>query len=160
MRITTRKGDVFCVEIEQSYKVFFQYIGNDMTQLNSSVIRVFKKHYSLDEEPVMDQIVCNGVSFYAHTILRVGIERGAWYKVGSHDDVGEEKNVRFRMFGDLDFSKINKSYRWYVWTMNQPLAFVGEMTDEYIDYNVGFVYSYLDIVEKIKTGYFLLKHID
>ena len=40
-RIVTKIGYVFCVEIDNKYKCFFQYVANDMTQLNSSVIRVF-----------------------------------------------------------------------------------------------------------------------
>lgn len=35
-------GDVFCVEIAPQSRKFFQYVGNDVTQLNSSVIRAFK----------------------------------------------------------------------------------------------------------------------
>lgn len=42
-RIVTRIGNVFCAEIEGKFKCFFQYIAKDMTQLNSSVIRVLEK---------------------------------------------------------------------------------------------------------------------
>ena len=41
-RIVTKMGDIFCVEIDNGYKRFFQYIINDIEALNSSVIRVFK----------------------------------------------------------------------------------------------------------------------
>lgn len=44
-RIVTKIGDVFCAEIDNRIKRYFQYIVNDMEQLNSSVIRVFKTHY-------------------------------------------------------------------------------------------------------------------
>ena len=44
-RIVTKIGDVFCAEIEGQCKRFFQYFAIDSTQLNSSVIRVFKQHY-------------------------------------------------------------------------------------------------------------------
>lgn len=37
-RIVTKIGDVFCIEIDGKYKCFFQYIANDLEQLNSSVI--------------------------------------------------------------------------------------------------------------------------
>lgn len=46
-RIVTKMGDIFCVEIDNGYKRFFQYIINDIEALNSSVIRVFKTHYPL-----------------------------------------------------------------------------------------------------------------
>lgn len=41
-RIVTKIGDVFCAEIDNRIKRYFQYIVNDMEQLNSSVIRVLK----------------------------------------------------------------------------------------------------------------------
>ena len=69
-RIVTKIGDVFCVEVDNEYKCFFQYVANDMTVLNSSVIRVFKEHYPIDYKPNLDEIVRGNVHFYAHTILR------------------------------------------------------------------------------------------
>ncbi len=56
-RIVTKIGDVFCVEVDNEYKCFFQYVANDMTVLNSSVIRVFKEHYPIDYKPNLDEIV-------------------------------------------------------------------------------------------------------
>lgn len=43
-KVITRIGDVFCIQINDSYKQYFQFIAKDMTQLNSSVIRVFEKN--------------------------------------------------------------------------------------------------------------------
>ncbi len=34
------------------------------------------------------------------------------------------------------------------------------MSEKYANIDLGIVFSYLDIVNKIKTGKFLLKHID
>lgn len=42
-RVLTKIGDVFEVKIDETSKKYFQYIANDMTQLNSDVIRGFKK---------------------------------------------------------------------------------------------------------------------
>ena len=82
-RIVTKMGDIFCVEIDNGYKRFFQYIINDIEALNSSVIRVFKTHYPMDYRPIIEEIVMDEVEFYAHTVLRAGIVYGAWYKVGN-----------------------------------------------------------------------------
>lgn len=41
-RIVTRIGNVFCAEIDNECKRFFQYVANDIECLNSSVIRVFR----------------------------------------------------------------------------------------------------------------------
>lgn len=95
-RIVTKMGDIFCVEIDNGYKRFFQYIINDIEALNSSVIRVFKTHYPMDYRPIMEEIVMDEVEFYAHTVLRAGIVYGAWYKVGNSKEIGEgHKDVLF-----------------------------------------------------------------
>lgn len=80
-RIVTRIGDIFRVVIDKKYKCYFQYIAKDMTQLNNTVIRVFKEKYSLERTPNMEEIVRGEVSFYAHTILRPGLIEGSWESV-------------------------------------------------------------------------------
>lgn len=159
-RIFIRKGDIFCVKIEDLYKVFFQYVTNDIENLNSAVIRVFKKRYSLSEDPKVDSIVNDEVFFYAHTILRVGIKCGAWEKVGHIDDVGSLDNIFFRMYADGGVSGMTKSYRWYIWKVNTPHVFIGEMKECYRHYDVGWIYPYIDIVEKIKSGKFLINEVE
>lgn len=159
-RIITKIGDIFCVEADNSYKCYFQYVANDMTVLNSSVIRVFAQHYPIDYIPVFDDIVNDKVYFYAHTILRFGILYNAWYKVGKHTNIGNPDEIYFRWFSDIDFSKINKSYNWSIWKINQERQFIGDMKDQYAHFDLGIVLTYEDIVSKIKTGKFILKHID
>lgn len=159
-RIVTKIGDIFCVEIGDGYKCFFQYIANDMTMLNSSVIRVFSKHYPIEYVPVFDEIVKDEVSFYAHTILRFGIVYNAWYKVGKHKDIGNTNEISFRLFDENNFSQIEKSYTWSIWKINQKSQFIGELNEKYKKYDLGFVFSYDNIVSKIATGKFLLKHIE
>jgi hypothetical protein len=44
-RIRTKIGDVFSVPLDNINKKYFQYIPNDLTQLNSDVIRAFVKRY-------------------------------------------------------------------------------------------------------------------
>ena len=43
IRSNTKLGDIFCVKIDENNKKYFQYIANDLTQLNSDVIRAFKR---------------------------------------------------------------------------------------------------------------------
>ena len=62
-RIVTKIGDIFSVDIGDNRKRYFQYIANDIHQLNSSTIRVFKTKYPLDGEPSMDEIVADKVDF-------------------------------------------------------------------------------------------------
>lgn len=159
-RIVTKIGDLFCVEIDNEYKCYFQYVANDITILNSSVIRVFKKRYPLDYHPVMDEVVKDEVYFYAHTILKFGIYYNIWYKVGKHHYIGNPCDICFRMYNDIGNPQMTKSYRWVIWKINQEQHFIGELSEEYKQMDLGIVLTYEDIVSKIKTGKFLLKHVD
>ena len=159
-RIVTKIGDVFCVEVDNEYKCFFQYVANDMTVLNSSVIRVFKEHYPIDYKPNLDEIVRGNVHFYAHTILRFGILYNAWYKVGKHPDLGYPEEITFRMYNDIGNWNRSKSYNWVIWKINQKQEFIGEMREKYASIDLGIVLTYKDIVSKITTGSYILKHVD
>ena len=159
-RIVTRIGNVFCIEIDNTFKRYFQYISNDMTQLNSSVIRVFKTDYALSCHPSVDQIIEDEVDFYMLVMLRPGIADGIWYKVGTSNKVGDTEQVMFRMFGDLDVSQIAKSHNWYVWKINQPHIYIGELTENYRHLELGFVVPYSDVIARIKTGKINFKQID
>ena len=159
-RIVTKIGDIFCVEIGDGYKCYFQYVANDTTVLNSSVIRVFSKHYPIEYVPVFDEIVNDEVYFYAHTSLRFGIVYNAWYKVGRHQNIGNPEAICFRWVSEIDTSGITKSYNWSIWKINQEQEFIGKISQEHAHIDWGVVLSYKDIVNKIKTGKFLLKNIE
>ncbi|MFA4045545.1 hypothetical protein HPS54_11385 [Prevotella sp. PCHR] len=154
-RIVTKIGNIFCVEIDKQYKKFFQYVANDMSMLNSSVIRAFKRKYTIEWKPNMDVIVDDDVEFYAHTILSVGIHNNTWYKAGTHKDVGDTTNIMFRYYSEGNTSHMTKSYRWYIWRINQEHIKIGEMTDEYKHLDIGPVFPYFDIKNKIKTGKYI-----
>jgi len=46
--------------------------------LNGRVIRVFKQKYPMDYIPNMEETVKNEVDFYAHTIMKFGIQHNLW----------------------------------------------------------------------------------
>lgn len=149
-RVVTRIGNIFSIEIDGEYKCYFQYVANDRTQLNSSVIRMFKKRYMLKDNPSMDEIVRDGVLFYAHTILKGGITDNIWSKVGICSEVGDNINIYFYGFGTC----------WYRWKINTPFQIFREYTDfnhlpiECLNMNYGSVFPYPYIISKLKTGFF------
>lgn len=158
-RIVTKIGDLFCVEIDNQYKRFFQYFANDMTQLNSSVIRVFKKKYPMDYVPLPEEITQDEVDFYAHTVLKIGIIEGAWYKIGKSKDIGDIDIPTFRKFADEDIVEISE--KWYVWKIGEPLKYVGKLPPKYYEAENGFVKPYNEIITRIRTGqyaYFFPKY--
>ena len=64
------------------------------------------------------------------------------------------------MYNDIGNPQMTKSYRWVIWKINQKQHFIGELTEKYKHIDLGIVLTYEDIVSKIATGKFLLKHVD
>ena len=162
-RIVTRIGNVFCAEINNEHKRFFQYVANDIEQLNSSVIRVFKNKYPIDYNPNVEDIVKDKIDFYAHTILKFGIEFNAWYKVGTSKTIGEEyKNVWFGNVSPEIYTNpyLNPAEHWIIWKINQPRIFIGKPNKEYKHLiNRGDVISYIDIINRLTFGHFKYKKV-
>ncbi len=161
-RIITRIGDIFCIEIDNEYKCYFQYIAKDMSQLNSSVIRVFKRHYPMDYEYDEQEVLNDEVNFYAHTVLRAGLTNGTWYKVGKSKEVGDLTKILFRFSSDLGGGGgvKRKSYNWYVWKINEEYIHIGELTDDFkIKSDFGPVIPYCGISDKIRKGFYKLETI-
>lgn len=61
--MATKIGDVFSVKLNNEEKKYFQYITNDMLQLNSDMIRAFKKTYSIYEQSQARDIVNDEIDF-------------------------------------------------------------------------------------------------
>jgi len=160
-RIVTKIGDVFCIEIDGQYKCYFQYIANDLRQLNSSVIRVFKEKYPINYIPDIDTIIKGSVSFYAHTILRIGIEDNIWYKIGKSNAIGDTCNLYFRDTNDDFLNPMPKiSFNWFVWKIGEEYVKVGQLNDDYKKYELGTVFHYSQIVGRIRTGNYSLPFPD
>ena len=161
-RIVTKIGDIFCVEVDNAYKRYFQYFCNDLTQLNSDVIRVFKKKYPMDYKLKPEDIVKDEVDFYAHTILRNGIEDGLWYKVGkAKGEFEEEKKIPlFGTCNDREYTTegiihVDPNSNWYVWRINCPFKSIGILPEEYRDVvDWGSVKPDVEIFDRIKYGYY------
>jgi len=150
-RIITKIGDVFLVKLE-NHQRYFQYVSNDMTMLNSSVIQVFKEHYPLDSSPNLSEIVKGETDFYVHVVLRWGIELGFWEKIGKAEIVGKI-DALFRSSLDYGMGKIDISERWQVWHINDPdFTFVGKLKGKNRNAERGEVIPPIDVYHRIKTG--------
>ena len=156
-RIRTKIGDVFSVKVSESGIKYFQLIAFDLTQLNSDVIRAFKKVYTLDEHPTLSEIVNGEVEFYAHCVTNFGPKLSLWEKVGSIADVGDISHILFRTAKDdtttPGVEPIKVSTQWYVWHINdKTFTYVGKLEGENRKAEIGLVINPWSIVERIKTG--------
>lgn len=166
-RIVTKIGDVFCIVIDNDFKCYFQYIANDMKMLNSSVIRVFKTHYPLDANPLIEDVVTDEVDFYAHTVLRTGIADCIWEKVGKITDLDSINfsEIIFYVTEFLEALKFNPNTtdifknpleNWRVWTINGSSVHYKTLPEELQNKALmeGRVLPYSSIIDKIKYGYY------
>ncbi len=169
-RIITKIGDVFCTEFGNGTKGYFQYIAKDRTQLNSPVIRAFKTHYPINKELSTDDIVNDEIDFYAHTILRPGIAENGWYKVGKSANIGDNE-IQNVIFGNSLIhggfckkeryeKKISPLEKWIVWHINENPVRIGKLPEKYHDIvEFGYVMNYLNIIYRMKSGYYPITSI-
>jgi hypothetical protein len=156
-RVYTKVGDVFSVKIDENSKKYFQLIAFDLTQLNSDVIRAFKKVYPVEASPALSDIVSGEVEFYAHCVTKWGVKMNLWEKVGSIKEVGALDHILFRDTNDYG-SKVGEepikvSDKWYVWHINdEDFTRVGKLTGENRKAEIGIIVTPDDVVERIKTG--------
>lgn len=139
-RIVTKIGNIFCINVEGKYLRYFQYIANDLSQLNSSVIRVFKKKYPIDYKLNAEEVVEDEVELYTHTILSHGIREGLWTKVGKSKNIGTLDNIIFRIKLSGNMGDSNEPFEWAIWRINE----------EYIRFGIG-----VHLPEKFKQGTFV-----
>ena len=162
-KVVTKIGDIFCIEFDGKFKCFFQYIANDCHQLNSSVIRAFKSRYPIEYDPDINDLVNSEVAFYAHTVLKSGIDFNAWYKIGRSMNLGEEKlsQILFgctqdiRVYSVYDVEQVNPLANWYIWHVNEAHDGIGVLSPKYQDtIEIGLVMPYHQITNRMKFGYY------
>lgn len=151
-RKNTKIGDIFSVRIDESNQKFLQYVTNDLTQLNSDIIRVFKRIYPIGTLIDFTEVVKGDVDFYAHCVTKWGIEMGCWEQVGNINDVGDFTHVLFRDSDDYGEPEVKISQRWWVWKINQKQIFVGKLKGKYQEAEIGVVINPKSIVRRIKSG--------
>lgn len=150
-RIIIKTGDVFSAVLDDAHKKYFQYVGLDRTQLNSEVIRVFKKTYLINEQPDLQDVVSDKIDFYAHAVIKWGIKMKLWEKVGKASIV-DEIDVLFRSSLDYGNPQIKVSTNWRIWKINEPFIKVSELKGDYQKAEIGIVVSPPDIVQRMRTG--------
>jgi hypothetical protein len=158
-RITTKVGEIFSVELGDGKKKYFQYIANDLIQLNSDLIRVFEKIYPISENVDYAELLLGEIDFHAHTMINVGVKQSFFLKEGKENVIPDIGNILFRDTNDYGRKEGNELIRisndWYVWRINdRNLPKVGPLTGENRTAEIGIVYPPFVIAEKIKTGKF------
>ena len=146
---------MFEVPLKSRMKGYIQYIGNDLTQLNSDVIRVFKRRDKVEAEISVDDILKDGIDFYSHVVdVQHGVKDGSWSKIGNSENLGDLKAPFFRSSRDYGDPSIKVSHKWDVWRMNETDEYVGELKGENARAEIGSVTWPKKIAERMQTGEF------
>ena len=149
MRVYTKIGDIFSVKIDENTKKYFHLIAFDLTQLNSDVIRAFKKRYPVDDNPTISEIIQDKIDFYAHCVTKAGVKLGYWEKIGSIKEIGTLNHILFMNTNDygckVGEDPVKISDKWYVWNINGEFRDVGKLVGENRKAYIGIVINLLAI---------------
>ncbi|HEX8576640.1 MAG TPA: hypothetical protein VF677_10150 [Flavobacterium sp.] len=164
-RANTKIGDVFSAKIDENKKKYFQYTVSDLTQLNSDVIRAFKKVYPLNANPELTEIVKDEVEFYAHCVTKLGLKMNLWESVGNTTEIGNTTDILFRDTNDygtkVGEEPIKVSHKWYVWRINDKnFTRVGKLEGENRKAYMGIVTNPLGIIELLKGNKYPVNYLE
>lgn len=148
----TKIGDIFCTQISDQSKRYLQYIISDIEQLNSDVVRVFKKEYPIDSFPSLEEIVRDQIDFYAHCLTKAGIKFGFWETIGNIPDIGDTDSILFRDKLDWTISKGRINDDWWIWYVNRPFDHVGKLSKQNEKADIGIIFTPNLIYNKLKEG--------
>lgn len=164
-RSNTKIGDVFSVKIDDNNKKYFQYIVYDLAQLNSDVVRAFKKEYPINANPDLLEVVNGEVEFYVHCVTKLGLKMNLWEKVGNTTEIGNTSNILFRDTNDYGSGPgeepIKVSYKWFIWHINdKDFTRVGKLEGENRKAYIGIVINPLGIIELLKGNKYPINYPD
>ncbi len=158
MRILTLIGDIYEVKLGDNQLAYFQFLGKDIAQLQSDVIRVFNGRYT--QRPCVDNLICEKVECYLHTFIKLGVKMGSWIKVGHSDNIGS-KDVWFRSSSDYGKypGKTIVSDNWTIWSLNDAIrVFVGKLPEKYYTADIGLLDPPPLVIQRIVTGKEVSEH--
>lgn len=160
-RIRINKGDIFKADLGNGKAKYLQYVMLDPAEMNSEVIRVFSYTGKPNEEPNLKEVVTSEIEFYAHVVVKWGVEMELWEKVGN---VPIEKDFvppffrsvpiynKYLINGEVQFCETDD---WVAWQAGQDFDDrkpIGKLTETTRKYFKGGVIPPIKIIERMKTG--------
>lgn len=153
-----QSGDVYKVPLEDGFVGYFQFITLDWLSLNSEVIRVFKKHYKVSDNPSLGSVVKDEIDFHTHTMIAAGVKTSLWENVGHAPLEANADDVSFR--SSLE-SQVDVSHLWRCWHLHDTEGTrVTKLTPEQANYDFGSVFPPDAIVERMQLGKFNMVYPD
>lgn len=150
-RFYLKMGDIFVIDLDNGFKRYFQYIADDITQLNSEVIRVFKTNHKSDKDLKAEEIIMDDVDYFAHVVCKIGVKLRVWKKINNSDTFGD-LSIQFKKSDDSGNTNILVSDKWRVWELGKDMVFVGKLSEKYTAVDNGIIVNRYDIVDRINLG--------
>lgn len=146
----THIGDIFEIPLDNK-KRYMQFVVVDSSQLGGWGIRIFKKEYSLEDTPSIENILADEVDFYCLTYaIGHGVLDGLWKKYGKSKDCGDLNRIIFRTYQEGILT--NQKSFWYVWRACQRDKRYKVLPNRYLSVAYGAVMHPISVINRIKTG--------
>lgn len=144
-----KTGDIFRVETEQGSR-YFQYLGNDSTQLGGDIIAAFVGNFREVDVSVAN-LTKLPIEFFAITTISLGLKMGLWSLAGNTLAV-EHSHVVFRDTNDYGTPGVLSSNDWWVWSPNAKSRHIGPLVGDYRKSYIGVLAAPMNICDRLKTG--------
>lgn len=142
-------GDIFLVEAEQENR-YFQYLGNDSSQLGGNIIAAFGRSFKGTPLKTLD-IISQPVEFFAITTIALGVKMQLWKHAGNALPI-EHRHVLFRDTNDYGNPELISSDDWWVWSPNTKSKHIGPLVGDYRKSYIGVLASPAKIADRLRTG--------
>lgn len=151
-------GDIFCIEIDNAYKCYLQYIGDDETNANRSVVKVFYSKYPIREVVDLNKVISDDKFFWTCVFIKNDMKPDELYNVGNVKISDTNEFGFISCLRPKEYSRINDKDEfgcWWLWRMNDapymtfPVPF--NLIDKLEDGESHHVY---EIVDRIILGYY------
>ena len=147
----THIGDIFEIPLPRGMKRYMQFVIVDSSQLGAWGVRVFKKEYTTEEKPPVEEIVKDSVDFYCNTrAIGQGILYELWSYYGKSSDLGDLNAMVFRTF-DREIPGLNPQ-RWRVWKASQEAHYYLVLPRKYIKADYGAMCAPISVIDRIVSG--------
>ena len=121
-----QKGSIFCT-VRNNQKRFFQYVGSDLSQLNSDVIGIFRRNYTHNEFPNVARFLDDTYEYVLHTTISLGKRMCGWEYLGETSEPHKIDDVLFvTQHSHPLFYRVGEPIDggWRIWKMNEDAAVI------------------------------------
>jgi hypothetical protein len=135
-------------------KKYMQFIADDIQQLNSSVLRVFKSIHVYDLGYNPSLLKNDEEEFCMHvTDIKRGEKEGLWRKIANEKVFKSDVDVFFKGTFDMGNPEVKLSKKWYVWRLGEDHSHEVDYRDGILDKAyIGLIVPPIDVYEMANNG--------